>query len=288
MQNEGIFQKQIVTLEGDVQVHSILTGDENGAPVVLLHGGGTDNAMLSWRDAIPALAQAGYRVYAPDYPGYGDSPPSREPAVLENLGGCLRQLMDTWDVPQAALVGVSMGGALAIGYALEHPERVSRLILVGPYGIQDEVPFHKLSYFLVKAPWLMDAFWAMSRGSRMAARYSLNSIIKNPQSRTDALLEEVLAAMENRHSQAAFSQFQRDEIQWRGVKTNYTSRLGEIAAPALIVHGDQDVGVPLEYARCAAQRLPNGRLEVIPNAGHWTQRDYPERFNRLMLEFLAE
>ncbi len=288
MQNEGIFQKQIVTLEDGVQVHSIIAGDEKGAPVVLLHGGGTDNAMLSWRDAIPALVRAGYRVYAPDYPGYGDSPPGREPAVLENLGGCLRRLLDAWNVRRAALAGISMGGALAIGYALERPQRVSRLILVGPYGIQDEAPFHKLSYFLVKAPWLMDAFWAMSRGSRAAARYSLNSIIKNPQSRTDALLEEVLQAMENRHSQTAFNQFQRDEIRWRGVKTNYTSRLGEIAAPVLIVHGDQDVGVPLEYARRAAQRLPNGRLEVIPNAGHWTQRDYPERFNRLMLEFLAQ
>jgi pimeloyl-ACP methyl ester carboxylesterase len=53
-----------------------------------------------------------------------------------------------------------------------------------------------------------------------------------------------------------------------------------------MVHGSHDIGVPLKYARRAAARLENASLEVFEDAGHWTQRDYPERFNRLMLEFL--
>jgi pimeloyl-ACP methyl ester carboxylesterase len=72
------------------------------------------------------------------------------------------------------------------------------------------------------------------------------------------------------------------------VKSNYTSRLSEIQIPVLVVHGAKDIGVPLNYARRAADILPNSRLEVIEGAGHWTQRDYPQLFNRLLLEFLGE
>jgi pimeloyl-ACP methyl ester carboxylesterase len=96
----------------------------------------------------------------------------------------------------------------------------------------------------------------------------------------------VFEAMQNPNSQRAFGQFQRDEVQWNGMKTNYIERLSEIDVPVLIVHGSHDIGVPLEYARRAATRFKNARLEIFENAGHWTQRDDPDRFNQLMLEFL--
>jgi pimeloyl-ACP methyl ester carboxylesterase len=281
-------QKQTARLEDGEQISYYSGGDAAGLPVVLLHGGGTDHAMLSWRDTIPALLKAGYRVFAPDYPGYGNSPVSRKPGTLQNLGGYLEQLLDFWAIDRAALIGISMGGALAIGYALEHPERVERMILIGAYGLQDKAPYHALSYFLVKLPWVMDALWAMSRGSRWAARYSLSGILRNPEARTEALVDEVLEAMQNLDSQRAFGQFQRDEILWQGVKTNYSGRLAELTVPVLIVHGEKDFGVPLKYAQRAAALIPNARLEVVENAGHWTQRDDPGRFNQLMLDFLAE
>ena len=286
MQTETISPKQTFMLKEGVAVRAIIAGDEQGSPVVLLHGGGADNALLSWRDTIPTLVQAGYRVFAPDFPGYGDSPPGNQPATVETLIGTVEQLMDIWGIQRAAFIGISMGGAVSIGYTLCHPERVDRLVLIGPYGIQDKAPFHALSYFLVKFPGLMNFFWTLSRGSRWAARYSLNSILLNPESRTEAIVDEVLEAMQKQSSQQAFYQFQRDEMQWRGAKTNYTPRLSEITVPVLIVHGEKDIGVPLMYGERAARMFPNARLEVIPNAGHWTQRDYPDIFNRLMLEFL--
>lgn len=288
MPTEKTLDKKIATLRDGIQISYFNGGAEQGTPVVLLHGGGTDHAMLSWRDTIPVLLAAGYRVYAPSYPGYGDSPAGSTPSTLPNLIGYLEQLMDIWGVGQAALIGISMGGGLSIGYTLAHPERVSRLILIGTYGIQDKAPAHLLSYFLIKTPGLMDAMWAMSRGSRWAARSSLKSILRNPHAHTDELMDELMEAMQNLSSQKAFNQFQRDEIGWTGTKTNYTARLPEIKAPVLIVHGSHDVGVALKYAQRAARLLPNARLEVFENAGHWTQRDYPEKFNRLMLEFLGK
>ena len=287
MQTETAFQKRIVALQDGVQIEHFTAGQENGSPVVLLHGGGTDHAMLSWRDTVPALIQAGYRIYAPNYPGYGGSHFQPGHATVEKMLAVLGQLMDVWKLEKATLIGISLGGGLATGYTLRYQERVERLILIGSYGIQDKAPYHALSYFMVRMPWVMNATWAMSRGSRWAARYSLESIIFNPESRTDALVDEVLAAMQNLDSQKAFGIFQRDEILWKGLKTNYTPRLGEINIPALLIHGTKDIGVPVKYARRAAGILPNARLEVIENAGHWTQRDYPEQVNRLILEFLA-
>jgi pimeloyl-ACP methyl ester carboxylesterase len=288
MHSGHVFQTHTTVLQDGEKIGFISAGDENSDPVVLLHGGGTDHALLSWRDTIPALVNAGYRVYAPDYPGYGTSPPGKLPAIISNLVGYLEQLMDCWGIGQAALIGISMGGSIAVGYALRHPERVSRMVLVGSYGIQDKAPYHAMSYFLVRAPWLMDALWAMTRGSRWAARYSLNNIMFNPNARTEELVDEVLKAMQNLNSQKAFGQMQRDEILWKGLKTNYTPSLSELHMPVLLVHGEKDIGVPVRYAQRAAKQIPNARLEAIPNAGHWTQRDYPELFNRLVLEFLAE
>jgi pimeloyl-ACP methyl ester carboxylesterase len=278
----------IVALKDGTKIAYNTAGEENGPPVVLLHGGGTDHVMLSWRDTLPALVEAGYRVYAPNYPGYGESPPSSSPVTIENLIGYLHQLLDIWKLRQAALIGVSLGGGLATGYALQHQERVRRMILIGSYGIQDKAPYHAMSYFMVRMPWLMNATWALMRKSRRAARYSLSSIIYNPDAHLDELVDEVFEAMQNLTAQKAFGEFQRDEIQWNGVKTNYTTRLSEISIPVLLVHGDKDIGVPLKYAQRAAACFQNARLEVFEKAGHWTQRDYPERFNKLALEFLGE
>ena len=288
MQTHHALQRQVVRLAGGAEISYLAGGDDPGPEVVLLHGGGTDHALLSWGETIPVLMRAGYRVFAPNQPGYGDSPPDAKPSTMENLVGNVTELMDLWRLEQAALVGVSMGAGMALGYALAHPQRVSKLALVGAYGIQDRAPYHALSYFLVRMPRVMDGMWGMMRGWCWAAEYSLSSILRNPQARTQALVDEVFTAMQNPDSQQAFGQFQRDEVLWNGVKTNYTGRLSEIRQPVLLVHGSRDVGVPLKYARRAAGLLPNARLEVFEGAGHWTQRDQLDRFNGLLLEFLSE
>jgi len=276
------------TLPRGTQIAAYVGGPETGTPVVLLHGGVTDHALMSWRKTMPALVDAGYRVFAPNYPGYGASPPDDRITTTDDMIHLLEEMLDFWALPQAVLVGLSMGGAVALGYTLAHQERVKKLVLVGPYGIQDRVPYHFWSYLYLKVPGVLDFSWGLVRNSRSVARMMLNSIIRNPESRTDELLEEVLDAMKNPHSQRTFARWQHDEVRRDGVKTNYTERLHEITIPVLLVHGTHDTGVPLAYAERAASRLPNARLEVFENAGHWTQRDYPDRFNRLLLEFLAE
>lgn len=279
-------EEKMIQLPGGARIHCWVGGVETGPAVVLLHGGGTDHAMLSWREAIPVLLEHGYRVFAPSYPGYGESPPDGELSTLEHLQAILAELMEAWGLAQVTLVGISMGGGIALGYTLAHPERVHKLVLIGAYGIQDRAPYHRLSYFLVHIPGLMDGMWAMMRGWRWSAKYSLGSILHNPAARSEAMIDEVFAAMQKTSSQQAFGQFQKDELRWGGVKTNYTGRLSEICQPVLQVHGSRDAGVPVKCAQRAAEQLPNGRLEIIEGAGHWTQRDEPARFHQLLIDFL--
>ena len=226
-------------------------GDRSAPPVVLLHGGGVDHARLSWQDAMGPLVTGGYRVIAPDHPGYGLSP---MPAFPVTMGGLDRYLAE-------------FIGALRLRH-----------------GLQDKAPAHLLSYLAVRVPGLLTLRQRLIRSSRWLLRQSVRQIVRHHRSLTPQLLADVAAASAS--STPAFAQFQRDEIQPHRLRTNFSARLQEINQPTLIVHGSRDIGVPVAAARRAAERLPRGRLVVCQGAGHWTQRDVPERFNQLLMRHL--
>jgi len=250
-----------------------------------LHGGGTDHARLSWDDTFPALLALGFRVYAPDHPGYGASPLPSWPVTAEHLTTYLREWLAEMEIDRAAFCGISLGGALALGYALDHPERVERLVLVGSYGLQPQAPAHALSYFLVRTPGLSLGDALLRRSPRLL-RWALRQIVRRPGSLTDDLVAQVAAAMTNPNAQAAWRQFQESEIQRGGLTTDFSARLGTLRVPTLLIHGSADVGVPVDAARQAARRIPNAELLVFEGAGHWTQRDEPGRFNYALASFL--
>lgn len=261
---------------------------EQGLPVVLLHGGGTDSAGLTWKLLIEPLAQT-YQVYAPNWPCYGGSAPLPDgDTTQETLIDCLDALLNAWGLDQVALTGVSMGGGAAIGYTLEHPDRVARLVPVDSYGLADKAPYHLLSTLMIRLPLLMNWSWAAVRSNRSLLRQSLQSMIKRPGSLTDELIDEVHELAQSPEPQRAFCGFQRSEGLWGGLRTCYMERLGEIRCPTLIIHGAQDTLVPIRAAREAAARIPGARLHVIEQCGHWAPRDCPEEFNEAVLSFLQE
>jgi pimeloyl-ACP methyl ester carboxylesterase len=264
-----------------------LTAGSGGSPIVLLHGGGTDSAALSWSLTLAALGQR-HRAYAPDLPGYGDSD---RPDLVYSTDYYLNFVQDLFDVlglARASIAGLSMGGGIALAMALTYPERMVKLIPVDSYGFQSHVAMHKLSYLVVWTPGLTEMTWALLRRSRWMARYTMRSILHNPGALTDDLLDEIRREGHKPHAGRAFHSYQEDEVRWNGLRTCLMPRLAAITVPTLIIHGAQDTLVPLALAQQAQRLIPHSRLHIMDQCGHWPQRDNPTEFNRVLLEFLKD
>jgi pimeloyl-ACP methyl ester carboxylesterase len=267
-------------------------GEPGSSVVLLLHGGGVDNAGLSWGAVAPLLAQAGYRVIAPDHPGYGQSPAAPWPATQQGLVAYVGEFADALGLGRHAVGGLSLGGGMAIGHTLARPDDVSGAMLLGSYGLMPRLSDGPLSLPRQALTWALlrtGALPAMTRGlagNRAALNWSMSTLVRDRDRRTPELLDEVWAAAQSGEGFAAFAQWQRDQVHWNRLTTDYRDRLPSVGAPVLIVHGGRDSAVPVARARAAAAAIPEAQLDIIAGAGHWVQRDQPAVVVAAMLGFL--
>lgn len=258
----------------------------SGPAVVLLHGGGLANGMVSWRTTIPVLAED-HRVFVPDLPKQGESTPWHGRANQRNLEEVLRWLLDAWEIKQAVLIGHSVGGSVATGFALRHPGRVHGLVLADSEGLRARVDKHPLRYAVNRAG-LPGAVGAKLLGThRSVARHVLvHTIFTGSQPVTDleSIAEEVRA--EARHRSSVLTEWEADALGRRGTTTNHLPHLGQLRCPTMLIHGGKDAVVPLTCSQAAASALPQGRLRVVQDTGHWPNRERPNEFNAYVREFV--
>jgi pimeloyl-ACP methyl ester carboxylesterase len=278
------FEASWLTVNG-LQVRAYALG--SGEPLVLLHGGGVDGALLSWRLAMPALA-AHRRVIAFDWPGYGESQPNPNRNTMDFYIEFTGALLDALALQRCGLMGLSLGGGAALGFALAHPERVERLALVDAYGLAEKVAFQRLSHWMVQSDWLMRGSYALLRKSRALTRWTLSYILARKESITDELVDEVFQVIRDPNAGEAFLDIQRTDVLPNRVRTCFIDRVNELSMPTLIIHGEKDTLVPLSAAREAVRRNPAIQLSVLPRCGHWPQRDAPEEFNRTAAAFFDD
>ncbi len=268
-----------------LRIHCFVAG-ESGSPVILLHGGGIDSALLSWGQVIKPLSEH-HRVFAPDFPGYGQSDKPDIKYTMDYYITFLTHLLDTMHLERVSLVGLSMGGGIAIGFALRFPERVEKLVLVAPYGVLDKVSAHKLSYLFVHIPYLDElSYWLIGRSRSLVRWTLLSGLIYNPQRLSPELLDEVYQEAHKPGAGKAFISFQRDEVLWSGLRSNFTSRLHEITAPTLFIRGANDASVPLPPVQRAHKLIEGSELYIMQECRHWVPGEKPEEFSRVMMEFL--
>ncbi|SNZ06237.1 Pimeloyl-ACP methyl ester carboxylesterase [Natronoarchaeum philippinense] len=256
-------------------------------PVVLLHGSGIDDAALSWKHAIEHLAtERGRRVYALDWPGYGESDDPEATPTTAYYVGLLSDFLDAIGIDRAALVGISMGGGAALGVALDRPELVERLALIDSYGLRDAVPGGVGSYLLANTPFANLFGRQFAAATSGATRLAVGEFVHDPASLSDDFVAEVNERLRRSGAGDAFFAFMRGEFRADGVRTDYSDRLDELSMPTLLLHGADDSLVPPEWSEAAAAEIPDARLELIEHCGHWPPRERPERFNELLSEFL--
>lgn len=242
-----------------------------GPAVVLLHGGFGDRRM--WDAQFEPFARD-FRVVRYDHRGFGRSTP---PDTAYSPVADLVRLLDHLDVAQAHLVGNSVSGALALDFALVHPERVGKVVVVasGASGYPSTA-----------------ADWASVRAVFEAAR------TEGPERAAELWLAHPMVGVASRHAQTApLLRAMVEENQavlrmahWPSEPLDPSAfeRAGEIRAPALFVLGEQDVPVVNRVAEATAERMPGARLERMPGADHLPQMVSPEAFNRLVVGFLQE
>lgn len=260
-------------------------GDPDRTKILLLHGGGLDCASLSWKHLLPRLA-ATHHVIAPNWPGYGGTTPFRSNYQIRHLGAWLIEFLDELRIKTAVFIGVSMGGGASLWTALNHPRRVEAIVPVGTYGVGKTGPYHFLSYLLTKLPLNVWSYGLM-RSNPWMLRQALGSIFADPANVAAEILTEVRDLLDRPDVALAFSRFQRGEMTPSRLRTFLTPYLHSIQQPTLFVQGRHDTLVPLEAVQDAASRMPNAKLELM-EAGHWPMREDPDRFNAIIMQFLAE
>ena len=267
-----------LSVDGDESDVHYRHGGE-GPPLVFLHGIGLDAASVSWRHALPSLAED-FSVYALDLPGHGQSGGTRGTYTTEHYVDVLAAFLDAEDVRGAGLVGISMGGAVALGHALDggSPER---LVLVDSYGLGADAYWRQAASAALRIPFASSFLWG-SVSSRAGVRANLQGLLGAAV--PEELVDDVHAAVTSR-SMRALRSWQRHEFRHDGLRTDYRSRLADLSTPTLLVHGENDPLFPESWSREASTRLRDGELQVFEECGHWVPRERPERFNRTVRNF---
>ena len=266
-----------------VQGHNLAYLDVGqGRPVILIHGFG--GSMWQWEHQQRPLS-AEFRLITPDLIGSGlsDKPDIeyRPDQMLDYFVG----FMDALRIPQATLVGNSMGAGLAIGMALAHPDRVSQLVLIDglPANVRERVTSPSIQRALdTPAP-----SWLASFGNWLFGGVMIESVLKeivhDPALLTPAVIER---SNRNRQRPGMIRPLMtvRDSLPlW---ETGFARRLGEIAHPTLIVWGEEDRVFPLAVGEELQRTIKGSSLVRIPNAGHIPQWERPDLANRAMIDFL--
>ena len=264
--------------EVDVQCYTAGSGD----PVVLLHGCGLDATTVSYRYLLPELAER-HRVHALDFPGHGhsDKPPTRYTTAF--FRRVLRAYLEKLGVESPSLVGISMGGSVALGHALDHD--VDRLVLVDSYGLGGDAHWRPAASVGLRIPLVHRGWWRSLGSSPATVRGHLRSVTAGTP--PEDLVEDVYAAVQDDAVGRTVRSWQRSEFRASGLQTDYRDRLGGLEAETLLVHGASDPLLPASWSERAAERLPNAEVRVYERTGHWPPRERPERFNADVTGFLA-
>jgi pimeloyl-ACP methyl ester carboxylesterase len=255
---------------------------EAGAPVLLVHGFGA--SIEWWERNVTALA-ARHRVYAPDLPGFGRSERLPETLSLSSAAGFLRRFLDAMDAPRAHVVGNSMGGLIALQFAVQFAGSVDRLALVSPAGFAR--PIHWV-FRLLSLPLLGRWFSRPDRRKlEMFHRYFIHG---DGSWLTADWLDRVYAPSALPGAPQMLRDVARLGVGLGGIKTSLLEplhrALPRVTAPSLIVWGDRDRLVPPAQAEIGRRLLPNARVHIFPGCGHCPQLECAAAFNELLLAFL--
>ena len=259
-----------------------------GPAVVLLHGLG--NSSVAWRRVVPQMA-ARFHLVIPDLPGFGHSDPVPGRPLLRAYASVVETLVDhVSPADPVALVGNSVGGAVALRMALDRPDRVSRLVLVDPAGVGHGVPmWWRLAHVEPVVRFLAaPALTVTPRGiieSVIGAAYR-RMAFADPSSVPEATVRLFSSRLASRDRISRFLRAAHDIVD--SFESEVQRHERPIPVPVLAVWGRHDRLVPLSDALALLERMGSAELRIVEGAGHSPQLERPKAFLDAVMGFLED
>jgi 3-oxoadipate enol-lactonase len=252
-------------------LHHLDLNPRSSSSIVLLHGLGAN--CTSWRLQFPAFEQAGYRLIVPDLRSFGQSSYPGSTSIAE-MAGDLLHLLDHLQIQTAHVVGISLGGTVALQFTLDSPTRIVKLVLVNTFACLRPKNLGIWMYMLWRLL-LVHTIGLETQGKVVAQRVF-------PHSGQQALREELMAQIR----QADVHGY-RATMRTLGL-FNVQSRLREIRCPTLVLTSEKDTTVPAETQRALTRGIAGARQIHFSKGGHALSIDQAEGFNAAVLGFLSE
>jgi pimeloyl-ACP methyl ester carboxylesterase len=273
-------RSRFVRVNGE-RVHYQEAGKGTDPPLVLIHG--FCSSTLVWSKVFLELANYGFRVLAPDLLGYGYSARPRQlDYSIDSQARMIVGFLDALGIDRAAVLGASYGGAVAGILALDYPERVERLILVG--AVTNNEPTRFLLMRLFGSPILGDILSPLLVSSRRLLRRRMKKVYD----RHSWMLDE--RRVDARHGPLRTSGTHRAIVRtvrrWDADRIQRQAHL--ITQPTMLVWGENDPETPLHDGEILQARIPGSRLFVFRECGHIPHEEFPETFTRLVADFCIE
>lgn len=274
---QATIASRFVEFEG-LKIHYNEVGQ--GPALIFVHGGGPGSSGLSnFSRNMEAFADR-YRVIAIDLPGYGESTKLK---ITEPLWGyyakVLAGFIDALGLGKAHLVGNSLGGAAALKTAVDFPEKVDRLVLMGPgggYSLFDKQPSDGIRSLVT--------FYMGPGPSLERMRQFLEYLVYDPSSVSDEMLQERL----DRAIDPETAEFMPLRVgpNMAQITDLWRERLDRLPHETLIIWGREDRVNPLDQGLILMRQIPKARFLVMPQCGHWAQWEKADEFNKLVAGFL--
>jgi pimeloyl-ACP methyl ester carboxylesterase len=257
-------QSETIQVDGR-DVHYYTAG--NGEPVVVIHGGGGD--ARTWWHNITELAEK-YTVYAPDLPGYGGSQALDGKYYIPELSDFVDKFAGALRLEKFNLVGHSLGGGVALNYALNFPQKISKLVLVSSLCLGQEIAFWVR---LLSIPALLKSLGAVVTGVFRLIRWAIKVLLLPiefiiPLSPAAMIVGGNISTLKEQTLVLA-------------------NRLSDLVMPTLVVWGGRDPVVPVRHAYAAAQVIPDCRIKVFHKRGHNVHRDELKQFSSVITGFFG-
>ncbi len=281
--NRGIVfhagHSRFVEVDG-VRVHYQEAGHSSGPPIILIHG--FASSTLVWSKVFLEFAARGFRVIAPDLLGYGYSAKPRDfDYTIRAQARMVDRLLDRLRHDRAFIVGSSYGGAVAATIALDYPERVERLVLVG--AVTNNEPTKYLLMRLFGSPLIGNILSPLLLGSRRLLKRRMKQVYDRhswvlDDHRVEARHQPLRTAANHRAIIRTVRRWDADRIQ---------REAHLITQPTLLLWGDDDVEVPLRHGEQLRDAIRDARLIVFRDCGHLPHEEVPQAFTEVVSDFCS-